>query len=180
MKTNNVLSMEQQDFAARNHDLVYDFLKDNSLDEDCFYDVIIFSYLRAVRSYTERTDLREYAFSAIAWRAMKRAMDHYAAREALRARRVRMVSLDAVTESYDHLSAADILLAANRIIEALETTELWHEIRGELTEEQAGVLKLSVDGYTPREISARWKRPLREIEDLFACAISAARMACLV
>jgi len=71
--TIHVLTQEQQDFAAEHHDLVYDFLRDNRLHQDEFYDVIIFGYLRAVQKYLiHEKQRRQYEFSKIARQAMER------------------------------------------------------------------------------------------------------------
>lgn len=180
MKTNYVLTMEQQSFAAQNHDLVYAFLNRNCLPEDDYYDVVIFGYLRAVRKYWERAELREYAFSTIAWRAMKCEMSNHFQKEATRSQRARMVSLDVMTESPDMFSGLDIVFDADRIVEALEAADQWNMIRRRLTPEQTDALQLSADGYTSREISSEWKRPLRDIEELFAGALSSAYAACAV
>ena len=51
MKIEIPLTDEQKDFAAENHGLVYAFLNAHDLDENEFYDVVIFGYLRAVRRY---------------------------------------------------------------------------------------------------------------------------------
>ena len=41
------LTEQQKDFAAANHGLVHAFLNAYGLNEDEFYDVVIFGYLRA-------------------------------------------------------------------------------------------------------------------------------------
>ena len=49
----SALTMEQKEYAAEHHNLVYRFLRLNRLDESEFYDVVIFGYLKAVREYLE-------------------------------------------------------------------------------------------------------------------------------
>ena len=69
----HVLTQEQQDFAAEHHDLIYDFLRDNRLLQDEFYDVVVFGYLHAVRRYLVHERLRrQVEFDVLARRAMMR------------------------------------------------------------------------------------------------------------
>lgn len=76
------LTKEQADYAAEHHNLVYAFLKHRHDPQDELYDIAIFGYLSAVQRYHESEALRQYAFSAIAFRAMEReiARHHRAAR----------------------------------------------------------------------------------------------------
>lgn len=178
MKTNDVLTMEQQDFAAQNHDLVYAFLDDNRLKEDDFYDVVIFGYLRAVRKYFGRTELREYAFSTIAWRAMKCEVGNHFQKKSRQCRNAYMVSLDAL--GADHPALSDVYMDEDRIVEIMEASTLWNKVAESLSEEQTDILQLAADGYTPREIASIWKRPLKNIEELFSGALSVARASCAV
>ena len=62
MKIEIPLSDIQKDFAEENHGLVYAFLNAHSLDEEEFYDVVIFGYLRAVRRYFTEAGLKKYKF----------------------------------------------------------------------------------------------------------------------
>ena len=71
------LTPEQSIFAAENHDLVIKYLKANQLPIDDYYDIVIFGYLKAVRDYFNRPDLRKYAFSTICWKAMKQSVSNH-------------------------------------------------------------------------------------------------------
>lgn len=71
------LTEEQRQFAADNHDLIYTFLQEQSLDIDGCYDVVVFGYLRAVERYLTEPGLRRYQFSTVAWRAMRQSMVSY-------------------------------------------------------------------------------------------------------
>lgn len=68
------LTEEQRRFAADNHDLIYSFLQEQKLDIDCFYDIAVFGYLRAVERYLTEPKLQRYQFSTVAWRAMRQSM----------------------------------------------------------------------------------------------------------
>ena len=72
MKANDTpLTKEQADFAAEHHNLIYAYLNMRELPVDEFYDIAVFGYLRAVRDYLGREDLRKYKFSTIAYNCMR-------------------------------------------------------------------------------------------------------------
>lgn len=70
MYNNTPLTETQADFAAEHHDLIFRFLNMKRLPEVDYYDVAVFGYISAVRSYLAREDLRRYAFSTIAYKRM--------------------------------------------------------------------------------------------------------------
>ncbi len=176
MKTNNVLTKEQQEFAAEHHNLVYDFLHKNKLPESEYYDVAIFGYLRAVLKYFNRKELQIYAFSTIAWRAMRcDVIEHYRKHGRVH-RNTTTVSLSALSPK--HPALVDVILIENQIIEAMEATSLWERVSKALPQEQTKVLQLSANGYTLRDIAFMWSQPLRYIENLFAEARLSAQAVC--
>ncbi len=69
-----MLTEKQEQFLAEHHYLVEDFLKYRGLPMDEFYDVVIFRFMRAVKQYDERDDLKQYKFSTIANNAMRWAL----------------------------------------------------------------------------------------------------------
>jgi RNA polymerase sigma-70 factor (ECF subfamily) len=78
MKAKDIpLTEEQADYAADHHNLIYKFLYTNHYKVDDFYDVAVFGYLRAVRNYLTREDLRAYKFTTIAWRSMSSEMKNH-------------------------------------------------------------------------------------------------------
>ena len=161
------LTTEQQAFAERNHNLVYGFLRDRKLPMDDYYDVIVFGYLRAVRQYCSRPDLRErYAFGTIAYRKMTDDLyDHY--------KKQSRPSRNAVTISIESMQFGDETLAMTEVIPGLEHTQdmdanlLWEQLFNLLTDEQIAALRLRVNGYTDREIAARRKRRVSDVEVIF-------------
>ena len=60
---NTPLTAEESAFAAEHHHLLLSYLKKARLDFDEFYDIAVFGYLRAVRKYLARPELRAYQFS---------------------------------------------------------------------------------------------------------------------
>ena len=45
------LTLAQSEFAAKNHDLVFQYLRSRNLPEDEFYGEVILGYLSAVQRY---------------------------------------------------------------------------------------------------------------------------------
>lgn len=80
------LTEQQKDFAAANHGLVHAFLNAYGLNEDEFYDVVIFGYLRAVRRYFTEANLKKYklifikAFGALIYSPQLPFWDHWRTR----------------------------------------------------------------------------------------------------
>lgn len=70
------LTKAEADFAAEHHDLIYRYLCKAGLSEEEGYDIVVFGYLRAVRKYLARPELRQYQFSTIAYRAMSCNLHH--------------------------------------------------------------------------------------------------------
>jgi len=175
------LTMEQQDFASEHHNLVYAFLRDKKLGRDDYYDVVVFGYLRAVRQYCSREDLRQrYAFSTIARRKMADDLcAHYKAQSCPKRKAV-TVSLESVINRGDMLMMSEVVAGPDHRMGQFEAELLWDDISGLLTKPQAETLRMRVDGFSTREIACARRSPLREIEDLLSSALSAARELCMV
>ena len=89
-----MLTEKQEQFLAEHHYLVEDFLKYRGLPMDEFYDVVIFRFMRAVKQYDERDDLKQYKFSTIANNAMRWALASHFGEERSRNEGVQILSLD--------------------------------------------------------------------------------------
>ena len=62
------LTEQESAFAAEHHGLIYRYLSNKRLDEDEYYDVVVFGYLNGVRKYFRREELRkQYSFTTLAW-----------------------------------------------------------------------------------------------------------------
>lgn len=70
------LTSEESAFAEKHHDVLLRYLHFHKLPVDEFYDIAVFGYLRAVRKYLARPELRQYKFSTIARRAMSCDIHH--------------------------------------------------------------------------------------------------------
>lgn len=144
------LTPEQQVFAAEHHSVIYSFLRQRRLSDE-HYEIVVFGYIRAVRRYTEDNDLQQYAFSTIAFNAMRTELGNEQRKER---RRLHSLSLDyegeAGRELYDFVPAPELLpkLEEDGII-----AEQYACLLDILTERQRTILSLKAAGYTATEIA---------------------------
>lgn len=73
MTSNQQLSQNEQIIASDNHYLIYNFLRDRSLDFDEYYDIVIFGFLRAVK-YVDSQNLSMENLQKIAYEEMDREL----------------------------------------------------------------------------------------------------------
>lgn len=151
MKATKKLTDTQRDFAAQNHDLVFQYLRMKGLNVDEFYDVVILRYLRAVQLYDERPELRKYTFQTIAFQNMRSALGHYFEAMARQKRSAVVLSLNAVGANGLELSEAVAAPIAD-VCEYAEVKEKWDTIKQSVTPKQMRVLEMRAHGYTNREI----------------------------
>lgn len=176
MKKIYVLTPEQQQFATKHHGVVERFLSHSQLDEDDFYDVVIFGFLSAVQEYLTSSHLADtYAFSTIAWRKMR---DCVSEEFRYRNRAMRNAPMGEYHENFAAATLDDLL--PNRmqaIAETLDNQAELMKLLSYLTPKEVEVVHLKADGYTYREIadicritdsgvSSRFHRMRRRLADL--------------
>ena len=64
--------------------MIFLFLNKQGWDDHEYYDIAAIGYLSAVRRYLTQPKLRQYAFSTIAWKSMKRSIAAFHRAEAQR------------------------------------------------------------------------------------------------
>ena len=150
------MTREQQDFAASNHNLVYDFLNKRHLSEDEYYDIAIFGYLRAVQKYLQRPELHRYKFSTIAWSAMETDVKNYHEYKNRPMRKAVCCSLEQVIPCTGGLQLGSVIPTHNPI-ESLEDSLLWMEVASVITKKQMNILQMKVAGLSEREIAREYQ-----------------------
>ena len=80
----DALTEDQRSFAAENHDLIYRFLHWKGWAVGEYYDIAALGYLSAVWRYHTVPELRQYAFSTVAWRSMDQSIASFHRAEARR------------------------------------------------------------------------------------------------
>lgn len=103
------LTVRQQQFASKHHKVLEDFLKSRRLSRDDFYDVVVFQFLRAVKEYDEREDLKQYSFNSIAKKRMYSALGHYFTEQRRKKENMVVLSLDYPLAYESGLTFGDII-----------------------------------------------------------------------
>ncbi len=137
LKQPRKLTNEEAAFAAENHSKIYDFLYENGLDTEDFYDVAVFGYLTAVQLYFDGKNSLD--FDEIAYRQMLSAC--VSAEEEN--------SLLAEPASYLEDTIADAKSIAE---EAIKAVDLDNTLAGFSANEQR-IAKLIVSGYSVEDIA---------------------------
>ena len=132
------LTEAESEFAAEHHSVIYGYLRKAGLPEDDFYDVVVFGYLRAVRKYLARPELRKYSFSTIAYRAMSCDVHHSKEYWMRKKRRALVEPLD------EELHTRDLL---DPVSAAYENVLSFQELSGKLTQKQRQIAALRAQGY---------------------------------
>ena len=151
----NALTMEQKEYAAEHHNLVYRFLRLNHLDESKFYDVVIFGYLKAVQEYLEKPELSRFKFSTLAWRKMKDCVIQEYIYQNRSKRKAPMAEYHENVES----QSLDTFLP-NRmagIAETMDNQTLLINLLALLSPKEKTIVHLKAQGYTYREIAEHCK-----------------------
>jgi DNA-directed RNA polymerase specialized sigma24 family protein len=157
------LTLEQQTFAAEHHNLVYRYLNQRHLPENDFYDIVIFGYLKAVQTYLEREELRQYEFSTIAWTRMRSSViDYYRAQNRPK-RKAEILSLDLGAEKVEDRSAD--------VVSKLCAAELYDGFEADVRQ----MLQMRASGASNGDIARRFKKPVHivanEIGGLYQSAV---------
>ncbi len=94
---------EYDRFVTEHHPLIFSFLKYRQLEENDFYDVVVFGFMEAADEYLSKPELREkYSFRTIANIKMRdEVVEHYR-KHYRRMRIASVVNIDAqVYSGYD-------------------------------------------------------------------------------
>lgn len=142
------LTEEQRRFAEDNHNLVYAFLRQRGLDDD-YYDVAVMGYLMAVQQYHEQEHLRKFAFSTIAYKAMKSSVYKCIRREPLPP-----VSLDMPIGDSGGLTLRDCVPAPDDAFEAIFAREEAKRALALCTERERRYFAWIYQGFTFKEIAS--------------------------
>jgi RNA polymerase sigma-70 factor (ECF subfamily) len=163
IKNNIKLTNEQEEFAAANHHIVEDFLKYRHLNENEYYDVIIFGYLRAVINYFNRPELQIYAFSTIANKSMKTDLfNHYRSLKCKK-RKATVVSLNSQAYDGSGLTVAEVTAAPDAITDHYAAEIMWNKITADLRADYVEILRMRVDGYNDMEIAKQQNIKVKDI-----------------
>lgn len=171
------LTPEQGTFAAENHGLVLKFLNESHLPEDEYYDVIIFGFLKAVKDYMSRQNLRRYSFTTIAWRYMSRSVYNHRRSNVRQNQHADVISIHSSLYA-DGLPLEHSVPYGHDVMAELETQLLLHELAGMITEEQMQMVRMRNDGYDIREIARSHNVTMKCVKHVLELACNALKQLC--
>ena len=129
------LTYRQSVFAAKNHRLVYRFLREKGLPADEYYDVVIFGYLRAVRRYLTDAKLRKYRFSTIAWSCMRADLTNH------------------MRKAKHTVELTDTMQSQQKAWQYMELKLMLYELSKIISAKQMEIVRLRIYGYSVSEIA---------------------------
>lgn len=165
MKKAIPLTPEQRMFATDHHDLVYNFLRENGLPENEYYDIVIFGYLRAVRRYFTNPDLRQYTFGTIAWKSMQSALFNHKKSNIQQKRMACVLSIHDIPFDGSDIDKASIL-AYHDLMTQLEANLILHDLARLVSQRQMDAVRMKSDGYGIRDIAHRQQTTTAEVNSL--------------
>ena len=140
------MTMDESAFAEEYHYLICSYLRKCKLPVDEFYDIAVFGYLRAVRKYLARPELRErYKFSTIAYRAMSCDVHHSREYWNRAKRKGDVRQLDEERHSDD---------LRDKVSGAVDNVIDFELLASRITPAQRRIASLRADGYQDKEIAA--------------------------
>ena len=149
MNSDLPLTAEEKLFAEKNHEIVYKFLREHHLSEADFYDVVIFSYLRAVcRFCTMKGALR----------------NHYRSQNSQK-HQAQVFSLNAPLHG-DGLNLEEMIAAPDDFMQQLEVNLLLHDLASRASRQQMNVVRLKSEGYTNSAIARQQKTSVSHVSKI--------------
>lgn len=162
------LTKEEQDFATEHHDLIMVHLAVNHLRFDDWYDVLVFGYLKAVRTWFHRPQVRKWAFATIAKVEMRSAMIKHLRDENRAKRRGVVISLDAPLKEDETATLYGLIASGEDVEEQAVFEMLFESLASSLTTKEKAVLRLQSEGYTLTGISRELTLPRKEVAGIVA------------
>lgn len=165
MKYERPLTHEEKVFASDHHNLVYEFLHEHHLSVDEFYDIIIFGYLNAVKTYLSRTDLQIYAFPTLGWKLMTQSLSDYYKEQLCQKRKSEMSSLNS-THCTHNLSLEETIHVTDNLMQQLEIVLLLHDLSKRVSQQQMEIVRMKSHGYNLQDIATSQNTSTKRIRKL--------------
>lgn len=162
------LTKIEEAFAEQRHGLVMEYLKSKCLPEDEFYDIVIFSYLRAVQSYLANESLQKYSFKTIAFRAMDSALNNYIKSKQAKNHAAVVLSLDYPVNYTGTLTLQDVLEDTGcNVCEDVCGRLMLHDTLRDMNHLYRDMISLKISGYSNREIAKKYSVAVSDIDRCF-------------
>lgn len=176
MMGNNPLTPEQVCFAAKNHRLIYKYLKKRQLSKEEYYDIVVFGYLKAVQDYHSKKDLQQYAFSTVCYRYMSREITNYHIGEQRQKRTANIVCI----HSGQELPIECRVPYGHSEMIKMESRLLLHELAQHIPDKQMGIVRRYCAGETLREIARENQMKLKQVRQVLYDAYTALKQLCYI
>lgn len=144
------LTPTERKFSEEKYHLITDFLKRSKLDEEEFFDIVVFDFLLSVEIYLNNTKLqRKFSFEAVSYMYMRRAVFvHFRKQKAKK--RSSEIGADVSFDSIGDCIGKYTTLENFSLLEYEETIK---QIESILTMEQQRIFFDKLEGYSLKEIA---------------------------
>jgi hypothetical protein len=160
------LTVEEQEFAAKNHDLIFAFLKKKKLPVHAFYDVVVFGYLKAVKIYFSQNQQPRYRFSTLAWKWMESELSKYYKYLVCPKRRATVISLEEQIGKRNILSHEGLIGISDKAMQMLEVELLLHDLSAKLSPRAMRIIRMKMSGERMNEIAKKEHMTFHAINQL--------------
>lgn len=147
------LNDQERIFAEEHEGVIHWYLNLRRLDYDTYYDAAVFGYLRAVKNYLTRPELRQYSFATIATWTMRSAIEHYMRYCGRLKRKAVVYCLDDAFD--DGLTLNEkIGLPDPDVCAAMDNVNLLREIRAQVSDDEWDIFEKKAVGYQHKVIAS--------------------------
>lgn len=161
------LTAAEAAFAAEKYGILQDYLTENSLPEDEYYDVVVFGFLKSVQQYHRIDSLKSFGFELLAVRAMDECLKNYLKLKSLEENTMNIVNISDIYE--------DSIFFERQISEANDTAKTAldniciQKLLSSLSRTEYSVASLLLEGYAAFEIADILSLSLNRIENCIKC-----------
>ena len=168
------LKPEEIYFAANHHRLIYKYLKQCRYSKEDYYDIAVFGYLKAVRDYCNKEELRKYAFSTICWKYMSREVSNY---HAGLQRKKRVANMVCIYSGHELPIECNLPYGQNEMVK-MESRLLLYELAKHIPESRMQIVRLYYAGHTLREIARLQGIKIKQVREALHSASCALKQLC--
>lgn len=150
------LTSDEKIFLEKHHKLVYKFLHYYNLSIDEYYDIVIFGYIRAVKKYFYKEELKNYSFTTIAWKSMLSELSKNVEYNKRLKRNEINISLDICINEQEDVCLKDIIKQTNyNIDEIICNKDICDNILSVIDDDIRTIILLKYYGYNNKDIALK-------------------------
>ena len=138
---------------------------------------MIFGYLDAVHRYHTKDQLRNYAFSTLAWKAMSSAMSNYRRCQLRRNKRMQEVSLYEETGAELPIRQYVCSFSYDPMAD-LKVRLLLHDLASTIPKSQMEMVRMRMDGCSIRQIAKHHHTTMKQVQTQLKNACTTLKQLC--